>query len=65
MATSNNKNKRKRKQRKIPTTAELMMGCRSPVALAAILRSGGGKHQDKRRSRKTQQANKAEWQRQG
>jgi hypothetical protein len=28
---------------------------RSPIALAAITRSGGGKHKDKRRSKKTKQ----------
>lgn len=50
----------KRKNSKaLPTTVELFQGTRSPVALAAIFRTGGGLHGDKRRSK----ARKTEWRR--
>ncbi len=53
------KNKRKNGKRKrassgkkgMPSTAELVAGCRSPVAMAAIFRSGAGQHADGRRKR--------------
>jgi len=35
-----------------PSTAELLAGCRSPVALAAIFRTGSGSHGDRRKRRK-------------
>jgi len=36
--------------RTLPTTADLVRTTRSQLALAAILRSGGGSHSDKRRA---------------
>jgi len=50
----------KRKNSKaLPTTVELFQGTRSAVALAAIFRTGGGSHADKRRSK----ARKQDWKR--
>jgi hypothetical protein len=43
----------------LPTTVELFQGTRSAVAMAAIFRSGGGKHADKRRAK----ARKHDWKR--
>lgn len=45
--------------KKLPTTTEVFMGTRSEVALAAIFRSGGGRHADKRRAK----ARKHNWKR--
>ena len=42
----------KKRNKRLPTTLDLAQTTRSPVALAAILRSGGGPHTDKRRSRR-------------
>jgi len=51
--TVNSKNAKKA----LPTTVELFQGHRSPVALAAIFRSGAGKHADKRDRKES----KREW----
>lgn len=37
-------------KRFLPSTVELFRSTRNPVALAAIMRSGAGKHADKRRA---------------
>lgn len=49
----------KRNSKKLPSTIELFQGTRSPIALAAIFRTGAGSHADKRRSK----ARKQEWRR--
>lgn len=41
----------KKRNKRLPTTLNLVQTTRSPVALAAILRSGGGPHSDKRRAK--------------
>ena len=38
----------KKKKKKLPTTVDLVRSRRSPVALAALLRTGAGPHSDKR-----------------
>lgn len=43
--------KKKKTSRALPSTADLIRSTRSALALAAIIRSGGGKHQDKRRAK--------------
>lgn len=51
--------KRKNSGKKLPTTVELFQGARSAIALSAIMRSGAGKHTDKRRAPER----KREWKR--
>jgi len=41
----------KKPKHKLPSTADLIRSVRSALALAAIMRSGGGSHRDKRRAK--------------
>ena len=49
----------KKRNKRLPTTLELAQSTRSPVALAAILRTGSGPHSDKRRAK----ARRDDWRR--
>lgn len=49
--------KNTKKKNKLPTTAEIFQSTRSEIALSAILRSGGGFHQDTRKAK----ARKNDW----
>ena len=49
----------KKQSKQLPTTVDLLSSTRSPIALAAILRTGGGPHSDKRRSK----ARRNDWRR--
>ena len=40
----------KKNSKRLPTQTDLFRSARSTIALSAIFRSGGGKHQDKRRA---------------
>lgn len=40
----------KRNSKRLPSQVEIFRSTRSAIALSAILRSGSGKHQDKRRA---------------
>jgi hypothetical protein len=47
---------------KVSSTADLVRSTRSPAALAAIIRTGGGTHSDKRRAPERRTAwRKEEW----
>jgi len=45
--------------KRLPTAADLLRARPSPIALSAILRTGGGAHADKRRSK----ARRRDWRR--